>query len=184
MRDRARRRRRCRSASAANRGPGAGSGRRRAILRSPGPGPAANRPTTRRPGPSAAANPSGPPRRGSPRWDDSSAANCGRMSSMVVASRAFCSPWAEPAPRLGIVPPPQLDHHLLRRLVLHRPKLLEHRQPAGFQLVLGQVRAAQHVGVDGQRLRQVLGHAWRRCSWYGRSRPTRSAPRPGCPGRG
>ncbi len=45
-----------------------------------------------------------------------------------------------PAPRLGIVLPPQLDHHLLRRLVLDGPKLLQHRQPAGLQLVLGQMR--------------------------------------------
>ncbi len=47
----------------------------------------------------------------------------GRLDRLFVAL-------SRPAPGLGIVPPPQLDHHLLRRLVLHGPKLLEHRQAA------------------------------------------------------
>ena len=55
------------------------------------------------------------------------------------------------------MPPAEFHHHLLRRLVFHRPKLLEHGQPPGLQLVFGQVRTAQHVGVDRQRLGQVVG---------------------------
>ena len=56
------------------------------------------------------------------------------------------------------MPPPQLDHHLLRRFVLHRPQFLQHCQAARLQLVLGQMGPPQQVGVDGQRLRQVFGH--------------------------
>ena len=55
------------------------------------------------------------------------------------------------------MPLAQLDHHLLRRLVLDRRKFLQHGQPTRLQLVFLQMRAAQHVGINRQRLRQVLG---------------------------
>ena len=64
---------------------------------------------------------------------------------------------ARPAPGLGIVAAAELDHHLLRRLVLDRPQLPGTPPPAGFQLIGRQVRPAEQVGVDRQRGRQIFG---------------------------
>ena len=109
---------------------------------------------------------------------------CGRMSSIVVASRAFCSPWAEPAPGLGIVLPPQLDHHLLRPARLP-PPAAPAASPAGR---LPTDPRANAGGATRRRRwpapRADSRPAWPRCSWYGPLRPTRSVPRPGCRDRG
>ena len=55
------------------------------------------------------------------------------------------------------MPAAQLEHHLLARLVFDRAQFLQHDQPAGFELVGGKMRAAQQVGEDRERRRQVLG---------------------------
>ena len=132
----------------------------------------------RRPGPVNRGHPIRPPRRGSCRWDDNTldlradVGDRGRFQGLLLALGG-------PAPRLGIMPPPQLDHHFLRRLVLHCSKFLQHRQPAGLQLVLGQVRR-RSTSAKIARPWADSRPPWRRCSLYGRARPTRSVPRPGC----
>ena len=61
------------------------------------------------------------------------------------------------APRLGIVAAAKLDHQLLGGFVLDRLELLEHDLAGGFEIVRGQVGAAEDVGIDRQGGGQVFG---------------------------
>ena len=57
-----------------------------------------------------------------------------------------------------VMPAAQFDQHLLPRLVLQALDVLQGQGPHRVQLVGGQVRPAEDVGVDLQGVRQVAPH--------------------------
>ncbi len=63
---------------------------------------------------------------------------------------------ARTAPGIGIVVAPQLEHHLLPRLILDAAQLLQHHESRRFELRCGKVGPPQHVGKDLQRRINVL----------------------------